>query len=474
MPTLQEEKKIATFQRKALSAFKVLIKDLKSYSAQAKSEHKGRGKDVINKRKRHIVKSIEKLSQVESFMVKWVGSDDVSDKADSWRRSSLYLIRDYLVGQSTLRDISSTFEKNSIKHFKAIEVHKKQKHLKEKIPSEFRAFLPPMISIEVDSKGHIKEINDLFGNKTYTLSEKIKNQKKLVRKYNAIVKKVQKDMKSEEEMTKLSAVITSLIMETGIRPGQIGNGVVKTVEGKEVNIETFGATTLTSKHIKFVRSNFAELKFEGKKGTVNTASVSNKELIKVIKDYVDNALSTGSDYIFVTSEGRQYTYQELLKYFRKNFKGFKITDFRKLRATQEVFDALNEERSGMLKEIKEVAKKETKEVTEKVVKIIANTINKAHDRAQIALNHESGTTTQQAYINPEVLFRFLSSESMQDNLKDCVLSGKTKLHFDPLLFIREAQKTASRKFFSTGSKLESLETIIDILEHLFDDDSGRI
>jgi len=322
--------------------------------------------------------------------------------------------------------------------------------------------------------GNIKEINDLFGNKSYTLAKKIKSQKKLINKYNTIVKKIQKDMTSDEEVVKLSAVITSIIMETGIRPGQIGNRVVRVVKGKDVEIETFGATTLSPSHVKFVKANFAELKFEGKKGTVNTASLSNKDLIKVLKDYVNNALKSGSDYIFVTREGKQYTYQDLTKYFRKNFKGFKITDFRKLRATQEVFDALNEDRSEMLRQIKEVAKEETEDLTQRVVEIIASTINNAHERAQVALSHDSSSTTQKAYINPQVLLRFLSTATMQKTLKDCVVAGKTKLHFDPMMFIREAQKTASRKFFYTGSKLESLETTIDILEHLFDDGSGRI
>jgi hypothetical protein len=474
MPTPQEERKTTAFLRKALVSFKRLIKDLKSYGVQAKSEHKGRGQTVINKRKRHIVKSIQNLPQVEEFMVKFVGSDEVSDKTQSWRKSTIYLIRDYLAGQSTLREISLTFEKNSVRHFKALEVHSNQIKLKETIPSEFRAFLPPTISVEVDSAGNIKEINDLFGNKSYTLAKKIKSQKKLINKYNTIVKKVQKDMTSDEEVVKLSAVITSIIMETGIRPGQIGNRVVRVVKGKDVEVETFGATTLSPSHVKFVKANFAELKFEGKKGTVNTASLSNKDLIKVLKDYVNNALKSGSDYIFVTREGKQYTYQDLTKYFRKNFKGFKITDFRKLRATQEVFDALNEDRSEMLRQIKEVAKEETEDLTQRVVEIIASTINNAHERAQVALSHDSSSTTQKAYINPQVLLRFLSTATMQKTLKDCVVAGKTKLHFDPMMFIREAQKTASRKFFSTGSKLESLETIIDILEHLFDDDSGRI
>ena len=329
--------------------------------------------------------------------------------------------------------------------------------------------MPDTITIDVDDEGYIKTINDMFGNKTYTLAEKIKSQKKLIKKYNTIVKKIKKDLKSKDELTKLSAIITSIIMETGIRPGQIGNGIVETVEEQEVQVETFGAITLNATHVNFVRNNFVELVFRGKMGTVNTASISNSSIIKVLKDYVDNALESGSDYIFVTSEGEKFTYRHLAKYFKENFKGFKITDFRKLRATQEVFDGLQEERNNMLQKIKEVAELETEDLTLRVVEIVADTINKAHERAQVALSHDSGSTTKKSYINPEVLLRFLSTASMQNTLKESITTGKTKLHFDPLMFVAEATRTASmRRFTASGRTLESIETIVDMLVHIFE------
>ncbi len=471
--TPQEDKKILSFQRKAVTAFKRLIKELRSYGAQAKSQHKGRGKVVLNKRKRHIVKSIKNLPEINSFLNTYVGTDEVSDKAYSWRNTTIYLIRDYLAGAKNLREVSSSFESNSVRHFKALELHKKQRNVRDSIPVELRAFLPDTIVVDVDEDGNIKKINDMFGNKTYTLSEKIKVQNKLIRKYNTIVKKVQKDLKSRDEMIRLSAVITSVIMETGIRPGKIGNGCLEIVDGKKVPIETFGAITLNTSHVEFVRENFAELKFKGKMGTVNTASISDKNIIKILKDYVKNALDKGSDYIFVNEEGVQYNYSDLVDYFRTNFRGFKITDFRKLRATQVVFDGLKEERDEMLRQIKLIAEEETEELTQKVVSIIAETINKAHERAQVALSHDKSTTTKKSYINPQVLLRFLSTSSVQHTLKDCITSGKTKLKFDPMVFVREAKKVASsRVILSSGRSLETLESLIDILRHIFDEDGN--
>jgi len=122
----------------------------------------------------------------------------------------------------------------------------------------------------------------------------------------------------------------------------------------------------------------------------------------------------------------------------------------------------------MLDQIKRFAEEETEDLTQRVVEVIANTINKAHERAQFALSHESGMTTQKSYINPEVLLHFLSTATMQESLKDSIVSGKTKLHFDPLMFIREAQRTASLKLFATG-KSKSIGEIANALEHLFED-----
>ena len=123
----------------------------------------------------------------------------------------------------------------------------------------------------------------------------------------------------------------------------------------------------------------------------------------------------------------------------------------------------------MLEKIKEVAELETEDLPQRVVEIVSDTINKAHERAQVALSHDSGSTTKKSYINPEVLLRFLSTASMQNTLKESITTGKTKLHFDPLMFVREATRTASmRRLTASGRTLESIETIVDMLEHIFE------
>ena len=443
MPTKKEEQGLARFKTRAEASFRALLKSVRSYASQAKSSISGSDEKALNKRKKAVLKDLEVDPQVKSYLNSFIGKVSM-EGAESKRRASMRLMTSYLLGEIGLKE---AVEKATSQHtlaYKRIQTHKGQKTIQEVIPPELRAFLPDTIVVDLDENGNIKEINDTFGNKTYTLKEKIKNQKKIIRRYNAIAKKIKADLKSESERTRLSALISSIIMETGIRPGQKGNKVVKVDdEGNEVEVETFGAITLTPDHVKFVKDGFAEIKFKGKKGTTNLAQVEDSAVLKMLKDYVDNAIENGSDYIFIDESGRQYCYEDLRKYFAKNFKGFKITDFRKLRATQVVFDCLKEERKDLLKRIKQYAELEAEELRQKVVDEIADTLEKAHERAQVALSHDDSKTTKKSYINPEVILRFLSSAQLGHTLRQAIMQGKTKLSFDPMVFMRESKKTAS-------------------------------
>lgn len=466
---MSQDKKIERFTEKSVEAFKLLVKDLKSYRAQAVAQHPGKDDKARQKQKKMIQEDILNVTSMKRFLNSYVGTLSIQDGVESKRKSMARLVSSYLVGEVSLPEALSKVQSWAPSAYKRTQTHKGQRALKEALPPEIRAFLPDSIQIEVDEDGHIKEISDKFGNETYHLAEKIKTQKNLIKRYNSIVKKVREDLTSENERTRLSALITSIIMETGIRPGQAGNKIVKVdEEGNNLEIETFGAVTLGPSHIRFFKDNFARIKFKGKKGTENVAEVTDSQILGMLKDYTETARKEGSDYIFIEESGRQYCYEDLRRYFQKNFKGFKITDFRKLRATQEVFDALKEERRDLMKRIKGFADLEMEELYDKVVKEIVVTLEKVHERAQVALSHDSSNTTKTSYINPEIILRFISSAQLGQNLRQCILSGKTKLSFDPMVFIREAQKTAST--LHTSGSINSplnLSQLQELLEGVF-------
>lgn len=424
----------------ARKALKGLLPSLKPYAEQAKVEAPGDPKT----QGRLFVKLTKTHPLVTAFLDKWVAAENQHPQAYSWRGAALYHIRDVLLGTKPLKDSVKGVEAQAFKGYEAQVMAEAQKPLREHVPEEFRAFLPKNIVVDIDNQGQIKRITDRFENEHENLGKKIARMRDLVGRYNKIARKVKQDLRSADEMTRLSAMITAIIMETGIRPGQEGNGVVKTVDGVEVKIETFGAITLGPGHIRFVRENFVELEFLGKKGSTNTATLSDAALIKVLKSYVDQALKSGTPYVFVNAEGEPYSYTHLQKYFRANFGDLNPTDFRKLKATETILHALRDEQTALYERIRSFAEDAKDDLKQRVVAEVVATFEAAITRAQAALSHDNAATTVGAYINPEIVLRFLSQGRVDDSLETAILSGKTKLVFDPQTFLMAARGKVAR------------------------------
>lgn len=449
---------------KAAREFKKLLKLLQPYADNAKAEFPARDKQSRSRRARAFVKAVKALPLMTDYLDAYIGSESQHPKAYSWRSAVIYQARDVLTQGKSIRDALVEVDKQSFKGFQAITMAESQAPLREAIPSEFRDFLPDNIVVEVDKSGTIERITDRFENEHLTLGKKIDKMHSLVRDYNKIAKQVKRDLKSGDEIIKLSALITAIIMETGIRPGKEGNAAFKTVDGEKVEIETFGAITLGPSHVKFVRDNFAEIEFVGKKGGHNTATLSDAQIIKLLKAQTTKA--KGGKYIFVTSKGQKVVYSDLQRYFRERFKGVSPTDFRKLRATDAVLTALRAEQTELYKKIqgfKETAKTDLKS---RVVGAIVETLNKAIDVAQAALSHDSATTTRKAYINPEIILRFLSTGQVEDSLEKAILQGKPTLSFDPEVFATRAMGKVGSSMPKSGT---SLQDILDELEDELDE-----
>ncbi len=446
--------------------FRVLLKAVASDAANVKALHK---KDT-SKQKRALVKSLKGRGDVNAFLDKYMGTDTASPKAYSWRNTGQYLLRDAALGIKSLRDVLPALDKVTSNGFQALTVEEFQAPLRSTIPALLREYLPQTVEVNVDENGTIQRITDRFNNEKKTLAVKIQHQKALLKKYNQIAKRVKRDMKSSDEVTRLSALITAILMETGIRPGKKGNGVIKTIGDKEEFIETFGAVTLGPGHVVFVRDNFAELSFLGKKTGQNTASLSNQEIIKALKDYTDKALRSGSKYVFVTNDGYRYTYSDLYKYFQMHFKGIDPTDWRKLKASETVFDNIQEDLEDLYGRILTKADEQGDDLMDRVAEEIAATLDRAIAKAQQALSHDNATTTKKQYINPEVLLRFLSTASMGGaTFRDAILAGKPTLAFDPQRFIEVASAASVSKRAARIGSAQSQVTLGDLLEELAED-----
>lgn len=440
----ETDKVTLNFRDRSLSEFKKLLTSLKKYPSKIEGENKAKELKLL----------IEALPQVKSYIKKFVGPLR-EDSFKSKRNKTVKLITGYLLGDISLKEALDEEEKIALKARKEILLYKNQRVYLKTIPKKLRSYLPDTITVDVDAEGRVQNIGEMFTNKTYNIAEKALNQRKILENYQAIYETLKKALKSKDKQEQTSALVSLIILETGIRPGRHGNKVV--TEGKE--IETFGALTLKREHVRLQKDDTILLRFEGKKGAINKATIEDPLTVKALKKYVEDFKNHDSDYLFE----EDYKYSHLKKFFSDNFEGLKITDFRKLRATEEVYETLKEERDDLMRRIKSYVDLEVEEAKEKVIQEVCKTLEKAHENAQVALSHDSPTTTKQSYINPEVILHFLSTANLKGNLRDCILKNETKLQFDPLFFLKESQKVSSLNSKSgnlgLGRMLYILETI---------------
>jgi hypothetical protein len=326
------------------------------------------------------------------------------------------------------------------------------------LPPEIRRFLPRNIVVEVDPGGVIQRVTERFGNEKRTLEVKINRMKEIMRRYNEIVAQVKQDLMSEDERIKMAAIVTAIIMETGIRPGDIGNKAHIFVDGEKVLVDTFGATTLGPGHVFFTQDNFVELRFVGKKGTLNVARLTDPEVMVLLQDYVSRAIEGNNPYIFVTRSGEQFTYEMLLGYFNEKFAGIDPTDFRKLRAAETIFRNYKASQEALYAKIRTFVGIEESELRARVTEAIIETIAKAVEESRLALSHKSETETIESYLDPRITLQFLSRGRVAETLRDAILDNSTVIQFDPLTFVEVASAQTA-----TTNPLGSLRDLLDDL-----------
>lgn len=357
---------------------------------------------------------------------------------DSLKRRFIAVLRDVAFDRKTVEQAMPAINAIAALSFQQVKLAESQVPLMV-IPPEIRRFLPRNIAVEVDPNGILQRVTERFGNEKRTLEVKINRMKEIIRRYNEIVNQVKTDLLSENEIVRMAAIVTAIIMETGIRPGDIGNKAHIFVNGQKVLVDTFGATTLGPGHVYFIRDNFAELKFIGKKGTQNVAELTDEEVIRALQEYVNRALEGGSSYIFVTKDGDQFTYDMLLGYFNDKFAGIDPTDFRKLRAAETIFRKYKESQSDLYAKIRTFVDLEEVELRERVTEAIRDTIALAIENSRKALSHKSETETIESYLDPRITLQFLSQGQVAETLRDAILENSTVIQFDPLRFVEVAR-----------------------------------
>lgn len=212
-----------------------------------------------------------------------------------------------------------------------------------------------------DIKGRGQVIyNDKF--KSKQSQAKFKRIEELNNKFNKILSENENAISEGKE----EAVITKLIIQTGIRPGSENDTGAK--------VKAYGATTLEGKHIIINDDGTVNLNFIGKKGVQNNIRVEDKELIKYLKERAKNQ----DEKIF------KVDHTSLLNYVHTLDGGsFKTKDFRTLLGTKTAMAIVE----------KEDPPKTEKEYKKKVIAVAKQVAQKLGNTATVCL---------QAYINPSV------------------------------------------------------------------------
>ena len=455
--------------REGRRAFRELIKEVLPTIQEIKETFPGKDDKTALLRNKAFLKGIVNLPIVSAYLsTHFPGGSE----QEPFKKKALTLLREIGFGRKPLIEGLEVLDGIIIGSFQSSALAEGQAPLKS-IPPEIRAFLPKNLVVEVDPNGTLQRVTERFGNESRTLEVKIERMKLIVRNYNNIVQKVKRDLNSPKEKTKLAAIVTSIIMETGIRPGDIGNAATIHAGGEKIVVETFGATTLGPEHIDFVRENFAKLEFIGKKGTLNTAYLKDSEIIRILQDLVAKARAGGSKYIFVTASGDQFDYGDLSGYFSENFSGIDPTDFRKLRAAETIFLELQKSQENLYAKIRELTALEEKELRERVLEAIRETLGEAIEKSREALSHKSQSETIESYLDPRITLQFLSRGAVAKTLHDAILDNDLVVAFDPMKFVELASsKSVAAKWNRKNAGGDM--TLRDILQGLEESLEGEV
>jgi len=220
--------------------------------------------------------------------------------------------------------------------------------------------------------------------------EKAERVEKLRGKLDKLVSQVKKDLKSDDEKTRMTALAVGLINDVYERVGNPGSA-------KDGH---FGVTGWLVKHVSFSDGK-ALLKYVGKSGVEQDKETSDAGLVKALKDAVKGKKK--DDPIFEFDGGRisSETVNEYLKPFDITAK-----DIRGLHANKETQKALKAIRAkgGKLPEDKKEREKKLKEEFKKAV-----------EEAAEIVGHEP-TTLKNLYLVPNLYEAFIEDGTVKENL----------------------------------------------------------
>jgi len=448
-----EQQKLERFLASAQKAFiKLLATDGAAVSLAKAALEKYPGKEKAARE--YWIKHARGLDSVKGFLGKF-------DPTGSKQTVILQRIRDAVFGGNQ----SKVWEKLHNTIFESY-VAWKQEKAKEPLyqtglPEDVvRKLFPKSFAVDVDPDRNIVQEFEVFGSEKRSLERKRRSMLKIIENWNRLTEQVNKDLQAEDPQRRLTALVTSLIMATGIRVGggrtqlkDESGKAVKDEEGNPVYMDTFGATTLKPEHIKFIRDDYMLIEFPGKAGTVNIAGLSDPQIVAAIKEQLSNVKDTlsgeadKSELLFRTKDGRKVS-GDLVNAYIQRILGPEVSahSFRHLKATETFFSRLKARESHLAKKLLEIKKAAIDDLRGHVVSEIYNALWSTAEETREMLSHEDVGTTLEYYIHPRVILNFLSGAGLDKALDVVVGEGRgLKLKFDPVEFVVKMQEKVQER-----------------------------
>ena len=460
----KDRKKQNDHATKAVKEFTKLLKKIRKKLSKASPEFSS---------KANAKKYLEKFKEVEVYLNIYMGTLEESEGDNTARNGTLNLLTTLIFEDANMspeeEDRLFRFAKKGFE-FQLLWVE--QESLRDMLPLEMRKFLPRNLVFSIDEGRNISQVRDRVGGEIRDLLYKHDLLQEMISKYNDLVDEVKRDMLSPHWDEQISAILTAIMMETGIRSGDEKAG--RTTRGED-EIATFGARSLRPRHIQDFREDLVSISFAGKGAVENTVEITDIDIINALTPYIDRArvdvgLGGSADPvsqlpIFYGLGGQQYNARYLREYVKDIIKSKKLQprDFRMLKATRSFYEHFEECQEKFHEEVRDLAKAGTANLKQVVAEKVSEFLNSAVERAAGNLSHVEKRNTIDYYVSPMVVLNFLSQGYIEKNIETAIVKGFDTISFDVDKFI-QVSNLYGTKNYPLGKTATDLSNLLDEMD----------
>lgn len=436
----QQQRELASYVKSIPGKVENIVRSGKQIYEEIKQQIPGRNTGtILRQRRRAWMKRIEEIDGFKEFC-SHIADEDSEQKVAR-------LICDIVSEQMLLKDGKKRLISWATNFFKATETERKKGDSFEGsgYSEELLQFIKPELYFELGPNRELLAIKESFGREQKTwevMSKKIAYIAKHLD--SVIIPEIKKDLGSSDERTRLLALMMAITIETGLRPGAVGNAAMVKDEqtGEKKLIDTFGVSTLQVEHIKNIRDGFAELEFPGKKGGIQISQLTDAQIVSALKQVYDQVSKGGnSPMLFVTKSGEHVGDDDMRSYIREKWQDITPTDFRKFVASKNFYNyvkgATEKYRMKLLDSISE-----GKEILQDtIVKEVVGIMTEAIEATKHVLNHKEAHDAWKSYISPKVILAYLANGGLDNaTLEEILIDNKTvKFQFDAKEFLKFAE-----------------------------------